>query len=134
MNTKELIAKITAEHADVAPNKVKAILKAAFDTLHADLETAPEGKLVSPLGAFRISVKPGKEGGEPRRRLTLNLAKSKEEKAEKADPSKVEEKEAAKAARKAERLAARKAAKPAPTPEERAARRAARKAEAAKAE
>ncbi len=121
MNTKELIAKLTTEHADVAPAKVKAIIKATFDALHAALESTEEGKLNSPLGMFRISNRPAKDGSGSKRRIGLRLAKAKD------DTPDSEEAVARRAARQAER----QAAKTALTPEERAARRAARKAAAA---
>jgi nucleoid DNA-binding protein len=111
MDQKTLIESISAEHPDVPTNKVKAIVRAAFESLRAELEKAEPGKVATPLGNVGVAMKERKaksgEGTEMRRTYSLRLAKSSEAAKAGKSPEQQAKREEKRAERKAQKAAAK---------------------------
>jgi nucleoid DNA-binding protein len=113
MGIKELAAKVAAAHPEIAAAQINKVLRTALGALSAELDSAADGALkLAPLGSFHVSTKPakGEEGGEPKRRVTLKLAKARDPEA-KAARAANKPGGADRVAERAEKKAARQAGK-----------------------
>ena len=80
MNMKELLTKVSEAHSEIPAGKARAILKTAFEAIHAELDATKEGKVSSPLGTFQVILRTAKVEGQPdetKRRIVLRLSKPK---------------------------------------------------------